>query len=219
MEATLQIEPVILRSNPFAVHIQQETTELQFGNHIEMGWAEQDVFIEAEAGMVKRVNGNAPLWSVGQFLHTAGEAPIRNPFQDEVQGSFIKGESLGITLGDWLAATGSGTYTVEDDDAYLDLAFERLVPNGVYSLGYWRVDFLPQGGIIEVPAAEAPVFQANTDGSAWLELAAERLPESTTQSASVIVLIYHSDGNETVPVVSHGQYGRNRHVQLMAFVG
>ena len=45
-------------------------------------------------------------------------------------GPFPRGADLGFTLGEWLAATGTGTYAEENDNSAMNFTFRNLVPNG-----------------------------------------------------------------------------------------
>ena len=49
-------------------------------------------------------------------------------------GPFPKGRDLGFTLGEWIAATGEGTYIEEGEDATIDVTFKKLVPGGTYTI-------------------------------------------------------------------------------------
>ena len=62
-------------------------------------------------------------------VYAAAEAIKHDPFKvgENPLGPFEKGESLGFTLGDWLEATGGGTYSVDEDGAELDLIFDKFL--------------------------------------------------------------------------------------------
>ena len=112
------------------------STDLVFVNHILAGMPEQDVYFPTEDGMVQRIAGDVPLSSIGSPLYMAAEAQEHDPLMlsDEPLGPFAMGEELGMTLGAWLKASGSGTYAVDGNRAMLELSFHDLVPNGVYTV-------------------------------------------------------------------------------------
>ena len=118
-----------------------EVNALQFVSYIQAGMAEQDVYLEIGDGMGKRVEGSDSLSSITQMIYAASEPHAHDPFgiSNAPVGPFSIGSSLGITLGQWLGATGSGTYKrvhdpVYGDTAEISLTLAGLVPKGVYTL-------------------------------------------------------------------------------------
>jgi hypothetical protein len=130
---------------------------------------------------------------------------------------FPLGQPLGFTLGQWLAATGHGTYEALDQHtALLDLQFEHLIPNGVYTVWCARVRFPPHFRLVDEPAG-APdgsenVFRADADGRASFRLKMHPLADSSDAVVSTISIAYHSDGK------THGRkagvFGVNVHSQI-----
>jgi hypothetical protein len=152
-------------------------------------------------------------------------------------GPFAKGRALGFTLEKWLAATGTGTYIEEDDNATLNLRFYNLVPNGTYSVWIHSVTMPPDFNYTFTPAG-APdgsqnMFKANADGNAMFSLKLNPLPPSTnityedyvamyvTKEVPVsteitwtlITVAYHSDGK--THGVKPGELGKTAHMQLV----
>ncbi len=85
--------------------------DLTFIYHVDADMHEQDIFVEREpgSGEVYRVtkadqNMSAPLYRAATPIEHA-------PFEPEKVGPFPKGDALGITLGEWFAGEGQGTYT------------------------------------------------------------------------------------------------------------
>ena len=56
------------------------------------------------------------------------------PLQTENLGPWPRGKALGITLGDWFAAKGEGSYACADGTGHVDIRFENLVPDGLYTM-------------------------------------------------------------------------------------
>lgn len=194
--------------------------ELQFVSHIAAGMAEQDVYIErtdVPAGQVIRPEVNDaknPLQPLYASTNMALEDPFRispNPL-----GPFPKSDPLNMTLGHWLAATGSGSYTVTGDKAELNLKFEHLVPNGSYTLLTPRISFPPnfavQPGLAGAPDGSQATFHADALGNAVFNLKMKPLPESTSETATAVILAYNCEGEW------RGEPGKNMHMQIFFFM-
>lgn len=199
--------------------------DITFVNHIQANLPEQDVFIEGEKpDEVIRVEGdmaNDP-GNRAKDAYAAAEATAHDPFKVGANplGPFKKGEKLGFTLGQWLEATGSGTYTVENDSAQIQFSFQKLVPNGVYTVWCSRITFPPNPNIVDNPCG-APdgsenAFTANGQGNASFSLSLPPLPESTKETASIIALAYHSDGKTYGS--DPGAFGKSSHVQIFSLL-
>jgi hypothetical protein len=125
-----------------------------------------------------------------------------------------------MTLGEWLSAGGEGTYTVIGDRAEIDMTYENLVPNGIYTVWCVRTTFPPNIQVVDKVCGAADgsqngfVADAQGNGRFQLELAA--LPASSAETVSVIAIAYHSDGQ------TYGEYpgdfGYNSHVQVAAII-
>ncbi len=195
-----------------------EVIEIGFVNHIQAGLTEQDVYLITEDGMGKRVEGSDPLSSVNQMHYGAAAMHEHDPFgvNEEPVGPFEIGESLGVTLSQWLGATGSGTYTVNGDVAQVSLTFEGLMLDGVYTLWCSQIVLPPDFEILNTPCG-APdgsenVFEADADGNAHIDLEIAARPYTTEEILSVFAIAYHSNGQ------TYGEYpgdfSLNSHVQL-----
>ena len=199
--------------------------KLSFVDHVTADMIEQDVYVEKTAGSgeVYRINPdefekykNARAYGTAEVIHHA-------PFNPEHNGPYAKGQDLGFTLAEWLSGTGAGTYTCRAGTGKVDVSFNKLVPNGGYTMWYAfagkshmgckdcpfaTVDF-PMG----TPDGAQSVFTADANGNArfnlsfkpCLELSGERL-------MAMLAIAYHSDGNTYGP--DPGPFGRGTHVQL-----
>ncbi len=192
--------------------------------HVAMGMPEQDVYVEQEPGSDQVIRilpdqvdqyADSPIYASTQAnqhnLFATGEAPF---------GPFPKGASLGMTLGDWLSASGKGSYTVIGDRAKINLTFENLVPDGVYTLWCSRVTFPPNIEIVDAacgaPDGSENSLIADKNGRAHFKLDLPALAESSEETVTVLALAYHSDGQTYG--ANPGDFGLNSHVQIAAMV-
>ena len=198
---------------------------VQFASHIQAKLPEQDVFIQgSKASEVVRVEGDTATTSetLAKTAYAAASAVAHDPFKlgENPLGPFTKGQSLGFTLEQWLAATGSGTYTVNESEAELALNFQNLVPNGVYTLWCSRLTFPPNPKIVDRPCGAADgsqnALKADNNGSATFNLTLSPLEQSSKETASVIALAYHSDGQTYG--ADPGEFGYKTHVQIFFLV-
>lgn len=199
------------------------TVNVQFVNHIQAGLPEQDVFVvlnDSALNNVFRVEANDtknPVILKRMAFATASATP-HDPFKlgQNPLGPHARGAALGFTLEQWLAATGSGTYTVDGESAEMKFAFQKLVPNGMYTVWCSRLTFPPNFDVVDTPCGEPDgsqnVFRADSQGNGAFNLKLKPLPDSTKETASVIALAYHSDG-KTYGAVP-GDFGLNSHVQI-----
>jgi WD40 repeat protein/serine/threonine protein kinase/DNA-binding XRE family transcriptional regulator len=192
--------------------------EMEFVNeasNIAMGMPVQDVFIDAGNGQVVRpIILNSETLALPVY-RSAIEVPLdflEAPFDT---GPYPKGEPLGFTLGDYVAATGRGTYTVHGDRALVDLTFDRLVPNGLYTM--WCLPWsLTKGTMTETPClasdGSAYHFTADENGHAQISMDIKAIPPSTQDAFYEISAAYHSDGLGRGYYV--GKHGHNVHGQV-----
>ena len=139
---------------------------------------------------------------------------------DEPLGPFPMGDELGVALGAWLKAAGSGTYAMDGDSVQMDLSFDNLVPNGVYTVWCSVITLPPDFSITDSPCGAADgsnnAFTADEHGNAAFSVETAALPPTTDTSMSMIALAYHSDGN------TYGEYpgdfGLNSHVHIFAVI-
>ncbi len=196
------------------------SVKLQFVNHLQMKLPEQDVFIEKAAGSgeVYRVTGadkdmNAPLY--------AAEASVKhNPFESQAVGPYKKGRALGLTLGQWLAATGTGTYACRDGQGTVQASFAKLVPSSTYTMWYFFLPTPPTKpftGTLDLPlgARDGSQNTFHTDAKGAVSYKASFKPclqLSGDQLASGLAIAWHSDGKTYAS--DAGPFGQGTHVQL-----
>lgn len=100
---------------------------------------------------------------------------------------------------EWLAETGHGAYTVTGDQAELDLAFEELAPNAVYTVWCAVIHLPPDFKIVDEPCGAVTgsenTFATNPRSKAKFHLHLLALPDSTAEVLKSISNSYHSDGN------------------------
>ena len=214
------------------------TANIQFVHYIEVDLPEQDVFIEANSAHVDAPDpyNNGPLGNfVPNIFRVAGKSALtpsilarkvyaaltivpHDPLKlgPNPLGPYYKGEALGFTLGQWLAARGSGSYTQTADHAALSLAFQSLVPEGYYALWCGRIAAAPDYREVEKACGAAGGtqnrFKADAQGNGSFHLNLEALPESTPAVTSVLLLTYERDIDSVDD--EWGDYGLKSHVQL-----
>ncbi|XWN32679.1 MAG: hypothetical protein ROR55_06140 [Devosia sp.] len=197
-----------------------EQMTLSFNFHIDEQMAEQDVFYERVRGSGEVFRPTAATRDMDAPLY-APATPVPHNFLDTSDvGPYPKGKPLGITLGEWFAAKGAGTYQCQDGTGKVDIAFQNLVPNGVYTM--WH-DFMvwpptePFIGTYDLPFGARDgsenTFVADEDGNArftrkitpCLQLSGEHL-------VSDLAIAWHSDGATYGPLP--GEFSTKTHVQL-----
>ena len=125
--------------------------------------------------------------------------------------SNAKGEPIGFSLGDWLAASGSVTLTPSaGGKVEIGMSFDHLKPGGHYSLFENHFDQKPVGFTPLDGTATTNDFVAGADGTAKLTITA---PQPLTHDNAVL-LVYHSDG--MAHGAQRGDIGINAHHQLIA---
>ncbi len=182
---------------------------------------ELDVYIETEPGsdQVQRVTNGVRDMDLPLFA--LAEPNIRDPYDPERMGPYPKGKALDITVGQYFEATGVGTYSCVDGAGTLDVQFEKLVPNGVYTI--WH-SFYAWPPTKPFTAYDLPLgardgsqagFTADENGSYHFQLSFKPCLQLTGEYlTSDISLAYHSDGKTygTFP----GEFGTVTHVQIYA---
>lgn len=202
---------------------QSEPITVDFVTHLDMEMVEQDVFVEKTdgSGDVFRVTTanadrymDAPVYGSAEEVH-------HDPMNAEAVGPYPKGSDLGMTLGDWLAATGSATVTCTGSQGTVRATFENLVPDGVYTMWYFFMATPPTAdparGVIEIPVGARDgsqnTFTADADGRANFEATFEPcLQMSGSQLMAGLAIAWHSD-RKTYGLYP-GKFGRNSHVQI-----
>ncbi|NJN82363.1 MAG: hypothetical protein HC802_08870 [Caldilineaceae bacterium] len=195
--------------------------DIEFVTHIDFGMPEQDIFIESGDGasqVIRPLEEAEDVAILEQMIYAAAEATEHNPLElgPNPRGPFAKGEPIGVTLGEWLAATGKGTYTLEGHHATVDVQLENLVPNGVYTAwcGIITVNEVFTAGDLPCGAIDGSQssFQADEDGNASYQVTMPALPASNETTFSDIAFAYHSDGQTCGHLPC--EFGKNSHVQL-----
>lgn len=196
--------------------------EVTMVSHAAAGLPEQDAFVEVAPGQVKRLAADEIETYREAPVFTTQEMVAHDPFEvgDNPLGPYPQGQPLGFTMADWLAATGAGTYTISGDQAEIDLHFENLVPNGIYTVWCAYVTVPPEPNIIDEPCGKADgsenIFIAGADGTAEFHLTQGVLPDSDGKTFTTLAIAYHSDGKTYGPYP--GDFGKNSHVQAMYMI-
>ena len=178
-----------------------------------MGVPIGEVFIEDGSGMLVRPRDLRPQTLAQPIFRSAIEVPpdfLDPPFD---WGPYPKGAPMGMTLGEWLAAQARGTYSVQGGKARLDLTFEHLVPNGLYTLWCSTFTLPPNTAMDERPCGAADgsenAFTADAQGNARVTMETAAFPPPTPGKLFEIGAAYHSDGQ--THGASVGQHGLNAH--------
>jgi hypothetical protein len=212
---------LVLASLPASAQ-ETEQIELTFGMFASDGMVEQDIFMENSANMNEVVR--IPAAEVADHrdaeLYGAAEEPPFEPMKLEPTDSYPKGAALGITLRDWLKATGAGSYACDGQKGSIKASFQNLIPNGVYTMWYF-IDADPptdpwQGLVLPAGARDGSqtVFMADAEGNAVYDQMVEPcLQLSGNHSLAGLAIAWHSDG-ETYGF-SPGGLGVVSHAQLM----
>jgi hypothetical protein len=147
------------------------------------------------------------------IAHAAGYRPAL--LQSDPAGSPLfnaHGAPLGLTLGQWLGATGSADFeTINANAQSATVRFAGLSPYGAYSVfvhppGQDETAFLPLDG-----AGVGNTFVADAGGSASLNV----FVSPPLANGSAIVVVFHSDG--LTHGLDFGAPGITSHIQLIAF--
>ncbi|MBI3380118.1 hypothetical protein HY029_05165 [Candidatus Gottesmanbacteria bacterium] len=201
----------------------ENVVDIKFANHPQMKLPEQDVYLESptDKSMVMRVESDEATKpdTQAKMVYAVTSAVAHDPFKmgPKPLGPFPKGKALGWTLGQWLDAAGSGTYTLDGDMAWLKLSFTKLVPNSTYTVWCSRLTFPPNPKIVDRPCGATDgsenMFKTDASGNGKFELKLTPLEASTKETATVIALAYHSDGKTYG--AAPGDFGLNSHVQMV----
>ncbi len=198
----------------------QDTMSLTFIFHIDEGLTEQDVFFEKDPGSGEVYRPTAATRDMNAPLYAPADPVPHTPLQTENTGPWLTGKPLGITLGEWFAAKGEGTYQCKDGTGKVDIQFENLVPNGLYTM--WH-DFAvwpptdPFKGFYDLPFGARDgsenAFTADADGRARFQRSITPCLQLTgEQLISELAIAWHSDGKTWGP--DTGTFSTDTHVQL-----
>lgn len=198
---------------------------LQFVNHLQAGLPEQDVFVEKStgSGQVFRVSDAEKDRYLNATVFTSATPTAHAPFDPAANGPFAKGKSLGITLGKWLSAQGSGTYECTNGQGTLRANFTGLVAGGVYTLWYVFSPTPPAQPFVSLDlplgarSGAQSLVKVGADGKASYTASFKPcLQLSGEQAATLVALAYHSDGKSHGG--SPGPFGSATHIQLLAML-
>ena len=226
--ATLPVrsETTTARAQPAAYEEPQDSydapvsLDLNFIYHVDADMHEQDVFIEREPG-------SNEVWRVTKAdndmrapLYRAAVPVEHAPFDPENMGPFPKGDALGITLGEWFAGQGQGTYTCNDGQGVIDVRFTNLVPNSAYTMWHFFVAMPPTTpfiGTYDLPIGTRDgaqsVFRSDEQGNAHFQREFKPCLQMTGEHlAGALAVTWHSDG-KTYGVLP-GEFATDSHVQM-----
>ena len=206
---------------PVAATPTPEPIEIDFmvmeSANVQMGMPVQHVYVSADDDTIVRPVDlspeimELPLFRSTEFVSDTLEAPYD-------LGPFPKGDPLGFTLGEWTSASGHGTYTLIGDRALVDLEFEGLVPNGVYTLWCVKLQLVPVFAVLdELPCGEpngsTNKIAVDENGHGTITVEIDAFPLSTEAATYELGVAYHSDGKT---YGAHpGEYGKNLHAHLI----
>ena len=212
-----QTETAAVEAAPFDA---REAMTLTFIFHIDEGLTEQDVFFEKAPGSGAVFRPTGATRDMDAPLYAPAEPVPHTPLQTANTGPWAKGKPLGLTLGEWFAARGEGTYACEDGTGHVDIQFENLVPGGLYTM--WH-DFAiwpptePFIGFYDTPFGARDgsenAFTADAEGSAhFVRTITPCLQLSGEQLISELAIAWHSDGK--THGWTPGEFSTDTHVQL-----
>ncbi len=195
--------------------------ELTFKSHLQKNLVEQSVQVEREtgSGQVYRVTPvdqhrylNSPVYGTDEIVALA-------PSDHGAVGPYQIGKALGFTLGDWLAATGTARYRCDGDDGKVEATFDKLVPNGVYTMWYVMAPRPPLEPFKVLPMplgardATQNSFGANAKGHVKFAVTfSPCLQLSGRQVDTFLAIVWHSDGKTYG--ASPGPFSKMAHIQI-----
>lgn len=196
------------------------TVKLQFVNHLQAKLPEQDVFIVRTAGSGQVYRVTAADKDRNAILYAAAQPVRHNPFSSKANGPYKQGRSLGITLSQWLDASGSGNYSCANGTGTVRASFKNLVPRALYTMWYFFLPTPPTQpftGTLDLPLGARDgsqnSFHADSAGSAVFRATFKPcLQLSSEQLASGLAIAWHSDGKAYGS--DAGPFGYRSHVQL-----
>ncbi|MEM8972278.1 MAG: hypothetical protein AAGD43_09495 [Pseudomonadota bacterium] len=194
--------------------------DITFRTHVFDGLAEQDVYVRTPEYPNGVLRPSAEFTDYDAALFASASPQAHAPGNPHAVGPFPAGRELNVTLGDWLAATGSGEYHCENGQGHLTVEFQDLVPNGVYTIWHF---FMVNGatepfiGTFDLPIGaldgSQSGFTADDAGSATFDQTfGDCLQLTGSQLMAGLALNWHSDG-QTYGVLP-GMFGHNAHIQL-----
>ena len=178
-----------------------DMAKLEFVTFNDIGVVEQDVFAVTDGDKVKRVPVADVKMMMDEPLFAATESPPFDPMTETPTDTYGKGTDLGVTMAEWLAAEGTGSYECTDGKATINAEFSGLRPSAVYTM--WNyIDANPptspwQGLLFPLGARDGSdaTFHTDADGNASYSASFEPcLQVSGTQTLTGIAAAWHIDG-------------------------
>jgi hypothetical protein len=201
-----------------------EVIDLVFHSFITEGAAEQDLFVLNDDGMAVRITPDSPISMLSLPTYSLANVDdfVFDPFQLEEGslGPWEAGDTMGVTMLEWLSARGSGTYTVSGDTASVDLSFVGLMPDGLYTLWCSRLSLPPNFAIENRPCGAADgsenTFTTDERGDLHIQMSFPALLPSNDTEVSVLGMAWHADGKTYGS--DPGPFGKGTYTQLHAVV-
>ena len=199
--------------------------DVTFVDHVEAGMIEQDVYIERPvgSGQVYRIGPEESAFYMAAPVTGTAEPVHHAPMDAAYNGPYPKGKDLGITLGNWLAGTGSAKVRCRAGEGHVIATFDNLVPNGLYTMWYFIMADPPTDPFstydLPVGARDGSdsVFQADADGHAdYNVLFPNCLQGGGSQFSVGLAIAWHSDGKTYG--YHPGTFGDHSHIQLFAML-
>ncbi len=195
--------------------------DLEFIDHLKANLIEQDVFVEksASSSEVFRVSAAEREQFLDSPIYATAKGVKHDPRNPEAAGPYAKGKSLEMTLGRWLSARGSGSYACNGGKGTVDVTFENLVPDGIYTMWYVFIPMPPteppSSLLLPLGARDGSqsVFRSDAQGHVDHVVTFEPcLQLSGVQLATALAIAWHSDGKTygSLP----GSFGDKTHVHL-----
>lgn len=201
---------------------QTKPIKLTYVDHLKAGMIEQDVFVEKAkgSGFVYRVTPEEREKYLDYEVYSTKEAQPHDPLSRDKVGPYEIGQSMGITLRQWLSAKGEATYVCEDGWGVLKAEFENLAPDAVYTMWHAfmaKPPTTPFTGFLDLPMGDRDgsqsVFRTDEKGKASINVRFETCLQMTNnQLMGLLAIALHSDG-KTYGVLP-GPFGQKTHVQL-----
>lgn len=197
---------------------------ISFVYHIDADMAEQDVFVEHQSDSTQVYRVTSADRNLQAQLYYPAKEVTHAPFDPSDIGPYPKGRPMGFTLGEWLAARGSGSYRCDNGKGELSLNFTGLRSDAVYTI--WHFFFAspptkPSIGTYDIPLGTRDGAQSvfRTDGMGNANIRKTIMPclqMSGEQIASGLAVAWHSDGRTYGALP--GQFSLNSHVHLFAML-
>lgn len=195
--------------------------QLEFGSFSAFEMVEQDIFVDAGGGQVKRIPAAEVEELMDAPLFGATVSPPFEPLNLDPIETYQKGVDLQITLRQWLAASAAGTYNCLEGKSHFDLTFNSMIPNAVYTMWNvldadpptdpWQAIMYPLGARDGSDAT----FLTDANGNARYQASFEPCVQlSGTQTFASVAAAWHPDG--MTHGRSPGELGVNAFAQTMA---